>query len=96
MYSGKFDGKIMLCENYRSHKAIIQYTSDLFYEQKLLASGRQTPYKDWFPLSVFTARGERISKTQNSSLIRVLKKNQLSQPTLAMASCEAVKILVFL
>ncbi|KAK7079845.1 hypothetical protein SK128_024327 [Halocaridina rubra] len=34
------------------------YTSDLFYEGRLIASGRQTAHPKFHPLTFFTARGE--------------------------------------
>ena len=40
MYPPGFACKILLCENYRSHSAIINYTSELFYDQQLIASGK--------------------------------------------------------
>ncbi|KAL1379001.1 hypothetical protein pipiens_015222 [Culex pipiens pipiens] len=40
-YPNDFPCKILLCENYRAHEAIIKFTSELFYEQKLIASGKQ-------------------------------------------------------
>ena len=39
LYPVDFRCKILLCENYRSHEVIINYTSELFYEQKL-SNGR--------------------------------------------------------
>ena len=36
LYPINYPCKIHLTENYRSHEAIIAYTSELFYEQKLL------------------------------------------------------------
>ncbi len=42
LYPEQFPCKILLCENYRSHEAIISYTSQLFYNQKLVASGKQS------------------------------------------------------
>ncbi|XP_022239741.1 probable helicase with zinc finger domain isoform X2 [Limulus polyphemus] len=50
--------KIFLCENYRSHSAIIDYTSELFYNKKLVASGQPSAHPAFFPLTFFTARGE--------------------------------------
>lgn len=50
--------KIMLVENYRSHSAITKYTSDLFYEGRLIASGKQAAHPKFYPLTFFTARGE--------------------------------------
>ena len=40
LYPAGYPCKILLCENYRSHSAIINYTSELFYEQQLVASGK--------------------------------------------------------
>ncbi|KAK4291927.1 hypothetical protein Pmani_035272 [Petrolisthes manimaculis] len=58
LYPADSPCKIMLVENYRSHSAIIKYTSDLFYEGRLLASGRQAAHPKFHPLTFFTARGE--------------------------------------
>ena len=56
----------MLVENYRSHKAIIDYTSELFYDKKLIASGQQPRHEVFYPLTFFTARGEDCQH-QNST-----------------------------
>ncbi|KAL9700645.1 hypothetical protein quinque_004086 [Culex quinquefasciatus] len=40
-YPNDFPCKILLCKNYRAREAIIKFTSELFYEQKLIASGKQ-------------------------------------------------------
>ncbi|XP_071518358.1 probable helicase with zinc finger domain [Panulirus ornatus] len=58
LYPADSPCKIMLVENYRSHSAIIKYTSDLFYEGRLVASGKQTAHPKFHPLTFFTARGE--------------------------------------
>ncbi|XP_042232621.1 probable helicase with zinc finger domain isoform X2 [Homarus americanus] len=58
LYAADSPCKIMLVENYRSHSAIIKYTSDLFYEGRLVASGKQTAHPKFHPLTFFTARGE--------------------------------------
>jgi hypothetical protein len=51
---------VMLCENYRSHKAIVDFTSELFYDQKLISSGKQTPHPVFYPLSFCHAKGLEI------------------------------------
>ncbi|MPC09692.1 putative helicase with zinc finger domain [Portunus trituberculatus] len=58
LYPADSPCKIMLVENYRSHSAIIKYTSDLFYEGRLVASGKQMAHPKFYPLTFFTARGE--------------------------------------
>lgn len=67
LYPQTFACKILLCENYRSHEAIINYTSELFYEQKLIASGKQAAHETWYPLTMFTARGEDIQDVNSTS-----------------------------
>ena len=58
--------KILLCENYRAHKAILEYTSELFYENRLVATGGQPRHEVFYPLTFFTARGEDMQH-QNST-----------------------------
>jgi len=67
LYPSDFPCKILLCENYRSHEAIVSYTSELFYEQKLVASGKPPSHPSWYPLSFFTARGEDIQDPNSTS-----------------------------
>ena len=67
LYPQNFPCKILLCENYRSHEAIIGYTSELFYDQKLIASGKQMEHGLWFPLPLFTARGEDVQDVNSTS-----------------------------
>lgn len=59
-YPTNFPCKILLCENYRAHEAIIQFTSELFYEQKLVSSGKQPKHDQFYPLTFFTTRGEDV------------------------------------
>ena len=49
---------VRLRENYRSHEAIIDLTSELFYAGGLVASSKQPRHKYFYPLSFFTARGD--------------------------------------
>ena len=67
LYPQNFPCKILLCENYRSHEAIINYTSELFYDQKLIASGKQLEHDLWYPLTLFTARGEDVQDVNSTS-----------------------------
>ena len=59
--------KVLLCENYRSHEDIVSYTSEMFYEQKLVSSGRQASHPAWHPLTFFTARGEDTQDPNSTS-----------------------------
>lgn len=65
-YPTSFPCKILLCENYRAHEAIIHFTSELFYEQKLISSGKQPRHEKYYPLTFFTTRGEDV-QDQNST-----------------------------
>ena len=67
LYPSDFPCKILLCENYRSHEAIVSYTSSNFYEQKLVASGKPPPHTSWHPLTFFTARGEDVQEPTSTS-----------------------------
>uniref|UniRef100_A0A6Q2Z1W4 Probable helicase with zinc finger domain n=1 Tax=Esox lucius TaxID=8010 RepID=A0A6Q2Z1W4_ESOLU len=66
-YPAEFPCRILLCENYRSHEAIINYTSELFYDGKLMASGKQPSHKDFYPLTFFTARGEDVQEKNSTA-----------------------------
>lgn len=59
-YPSTFSCKILLSENYRAHEAIINYASESFYDQKLIASGRQPRHELYYPLTFFTTRGEDV------------------------------------
>jgi len=67
LYPEDYPCKILLCENYRSAEAIVDYTSDMFYQQKLVASGKQPCHPVWHPLTFFTARGEDYQDTASTS-----------------------------
>ncbi|XP_038069639.1 probable helicase with zinc finger domain [Patiria miniata] len=67
LYPAQHPCKILLCENYRSHEAIVRYTSRLFYDSKLLASGKQAAHGDWYPLTFFTTRGEDVQEKNSTS-----------------------------
>ncbi|XP_037940519.1 probable helicase with zinc finger domain [Teleopsis dalmanni] len=66
-YPSSFPCKILLCENYRAHEAIIKFTSELFYEQKLIASGKQPRHERFYPLTFFTTRGEDIQDKNSTA-----------------------------
>lgn len=66
-YPVNFPTKILLCENYRAHEAIIKFTSELFYDQKLIASGKQPRHEKFYPLTFFTTRGEDIQDKNSTA-----------------------------
>lgn len=66
-YPSDFPCKILLCENYRAHEAIIKFTSELFYEQKLVASGKIPKHDRFYPLSFFTTRGEDVQDRNSTT-----------------------------
>lgn len=66
-YPSNFPCKILLCENYRAHEAIIKFTSELFYEQKLIASGKQPRHDRFYPLTFFTTRGEDVQDKNSTA-----------------------------
>lgn len=66
-YPTDFPCKILLCENYRAHEAIIKFTSELFYEQKLVASGKIPRHEKFYPLTFFTTRGEDVQDRNSTT-----------------------------
>uniref|UniRef100_A0A8D8BK69 Probable helicase with zinc finger domain n=1 Tax=Culex pipiens TaxID=7175 RepID=A0A8D8BK69_CULPI len=66
-YPNDFPCKILLCEKYRAHEAIIKFTSELFYEQKLIASGKQPRHEKFYPLTFFTTRGEDVQDKNSTA-----------------------------
>lgn len=63
--------KIMLCENYRSHEAIIDFTSDLFYDGKLIPSGNQPAHPSYYPLTFFSTRGEDLQHENSTGFYNI-------------------------
>lgn len=61
-YPNDYPFKIILCENYRAHKAIVEFTSNLFYDNKLISVGGQPKHKKFYPLTFFTALGEDVQE----------------------------------
>lgn len=66
-YPADFPCKILLCENYRAHEAITKFTSELFYDQKLIASGKQPRHDRYYPLTFFTTRGEDVQDKNSTA-----------------------------
>ena len=63
--------RIMLCENYRSHSAIIEFTSDLFYDNQLTAASDQPQHPGYFPLTFFSASGEDIQHDNSTGFYNI-------------------------
>lgn len=66
-YPPQFPCKILLCENYRAHEAIIQFTSESFYDQKLVSSSKQPKHSRFYPLTFFTTRGEDVQDKNSTA-----------------------------
>lgn len=66
-YPKTFSCAILLCENYRSHDAIIRFASESFYDQKLIASSNQPGHDKYHPLSFFTSRGEDVQDKNSTA-----------------------------
>ncbi|CAL8138318.1 unnamed protein product [Orchesella dallaii] len=67
LYPDSHPCKLMLCENYRSHSAIIQFVSDSFYTRKLECAKSQPVHDNFFPLTFFAARGEDVQDSESTS-----------------------------
>ncbi|XP_060520243.1 probable helicase with zinc finger domain isoform X2 [Cylas formicarius] len=66
-YPQQFSCKILLCENYRAHESIIQFTSESFYDQKLVSSSKQPKHFRFYPLTFFTTRGEDVQDKNSTA-----------------------------
>ncbi|XP_017768424.1 PREDICTED: probable helicase with zinc finger domain isoform X2 [Nicrophorus vespilloides] len=66
-YPSGFPCKILLSENYRAHEAIINFTSESFYDQKLISSGKQPRHEVYYPLTFFTTRGEDVQDINSTA-----------------------------
>ncbi|CAH1973165.1 unnamed protein product [Acanthoscelides obtectus] len=66
-YPTPFPCKILLCENYRAHESIIHFTSESFYDQKLISSSKQPTHAKFYPLTFFTTRGEDVQDKNSTA-----------------------------
>nr|CAI5864892.1 unnamed protein product [Callosobruchus analis] len=66
-YPTPFPCKILLCENYRAHESIIHFTSESFYDQKLISSSKQPTHVKFYPLTFFTTRGEDVQDKNSTA-----------------------------
>ena len=57
---------LFLTENYRCHQDILQFPSDNFYGEKLVARGHQPAHPKFGPLLFFSARGKEKKEHDNS------------------------------
>lgn len=71
MYPDDGPNKVMLCENYRANRAIIEFTSELFYDNKLKASKDPVAHSVYYPLTFFTARGEEVQHENSSGYYNI-------------------------
>jgi len=78
---------VQLRENYRSHEAIIDLTSELFYSGCLVAGSRQPQHTEFYPLSFFTARGDDEQHVNSTSFY-----NCAEVTSLTLADCVSVKL----
>lgn len=51
---------VTLTKNYRSHRYLVDYSSDLFYEKRLIAASHQPMHQNWHPLTFLAACGESV------------------------------------
>lgn len=56
-YPQDFPCRILLCENYRSHFAIVKFTSELFYDNRLKSIGKNDRHAEFYPLTFRGAKG---------------------------------------
>ncbi|OWF45624.1 helicase with zinc finger domain [Mizuhopecten yessoensis] len=77
LYPDDVPCKVMLCENYRSHSAIIDFTSDLFYESQLMASSDQPCHPLYYPLTFYSARGEEVQHENSIGFYNIAEVHEV-------------------
>lgn len=64
---------VVLEENYRSHEALVRFTSESFYGGKLRAVGSPGPHHLLQALSFFAARGEDLPRDGSTSYVNEME-----------------------
>ncbi|XP_033744648.1 probable helicase with zinc finger domain [Pecten maximus] len=77
LYPDDVPCKVMLCENYRSHSAIIDFTSDLFYDSQLTASSEQPCHPLYYPLTFYSARGEEVQHENSIGFYNIAEVHEV-------------------
>ncbi|XP_060071826.1 probable helicase with zinc finger domain [Ylistrum balloti] len=77
LYPDDVHCKVMLCENYRSHSAIIDFTSDLFYDSQLTASSDQPRHPLYYPLTFYSARGEEVQHENSIGFYNIAEVHEV-------------------
>lgn len=76
------------------NNSFLQYTSDLFYEGRLVASGKQTAHPKFYPLTFFTARGEDFQDPSSTAFHNNSEVNrQIFLLTKGVLSVHAIMLL---
>lgn len=53
--------------SYSNRFRLLQFTSELFYDQKLISSGKQPRHEKFYPLTFFTTRGEDVQDINSTA-----------------------------
>jgi len=69
------DNVMLLTENYRSHPDILQFPSDNFYGEELIARGEQAPHPRFGPLSFFSVHG--VEEARENSYINAAEVDEI-------------------
>jgi len=90
MYPDDSPSKVMLCENYRANRAIVEFTSELFYDNKLKASKDPIAHSVYYPLTFFTARGEEVQHENSSGYFNTSEVGMLQLPCIKCAFLDSM------
>lgn len=77
--------QIVLGDNYRSHEALVRFTSESFYQGRLRALGCPGPHHVLHPLSFFAVRGSDLPRDGSTSYLNTKEVAEV---------CDVVKHLV--
>ncbi|CAN8003158.1 unnamed protein product, partial [Ixodes hexagonus] len=77
LYPDDHPCKVVLCDNYRSHEALVRYTSESFYKRRLVAAATPGPHHILYPLSFFAARGCDVPRDGSTSYVNDEEVNEI-------------------
>ncbi|XP_046642833.1 probable helicase with zinc finger domain [Daphnia pulicaria] len=78
-YPQEFPCRILLCENYRSHFAIVKFTSELFYDNRLKSVGKNEQHAEFYPLTFRGAKGEDVQDPNSTSIYNMAEIYEIGE-----------------
>ncbi|XP_014771741.1 probable helicase with zinc finger domain [Octopus bimaculoides] len=71
--------RIMLHENYRSTIELVNFTSSLFYDNKLISAGQESRHPLYWPFTFFTAKGEEVQHQNSTGFFNIAEVYEVAE-----------------